>query len=73
VRRSAANEFFGLASKLCSGDHLCHDGWRSEAISLASERRIGYARHRRQEDRRSDLDISNSEHETVSPILHRTA
>ena len=56
-----------IASQLRAGDHFGHDSGCAELVGLAPEGRIGHARHRRQENRRSDLDISYPEHETVSP------
>jgi hypothetical protein len=66
VRRSAANEIHVLPGQLGAGNHFRNDCRRAEPIRCGPGGRIGNPGHRREENRRGDLDISNPEHETVS-------
>jgi hypothetical protein len=66
VRRSATNEFFCLFGQFRTGYHLGYDGGRTKLVGFSPKRGICNPRHRGQKNRRSDLDITDLEHETVS-------
>jgi len=68
VRRSATNEFFCLAGRFSAGYHLSYDCRRTKLVSFPPERGISNPGHRGQKNWRSDLDITDLEHETVSAV-----